>query len=120
IHQIERINGKEKKTIELLEAKVAALEKKVNGQKVEPKVKKGLKKSTPSYYDCLADCSRKGLCGKITKCTHHCKIKAPELAVRRDQEVQKFVSAYAQMGESAKNLFGFFFGNDSKNNGKVK
>ncbi|CAG8693895.1 24302_t:CDS:2 [Racocetra persica] len=88
--------------------------------KTEPKSKslKSLKRNASAYYHCLADCCSKGECGNITKCTHHCKTKAPALAVQRAQEVKKFTDAYIQMGESAKNLFGFFFGNNGK--GKTK
>jgi hypothetical protein len=83
--------------------------------KTESKSKKG-KKNTPAYYDCVADSSRKGKCGNITKCTHDCKEKAPSLALQRAREIEKFANAYYQMGESVKSLFGHFFGN----NGKVK
>jgi hypothetical protein len=71
--------------------------------------KKKIKKTKPSpvdYYNCLLTSAQQGWYDpksgtkkKITACCKDCKLNAPSLAVKRQQEVRKLITSYRQVGE---------------------
>jgi len=70
-----------------------------------------IKPSSIDYYNCLLTQAQQGWFNpktgkkqKITACCKDCKLKAPILSEQRQQEVQKLVVSYQQVGESLKKL----------------
>ena len=89
------------------------LPKKVKSNKSRPKKSSSRSKTKHSpidYYNCLLTYANQnwhdkgGTKKKITACCKDCKMHAPVLRKQRDQEIQKAVNAYKEMGESLTKL----------------
>lgn len=72
----------------------------------KPKSAKKTKTSPVDYYNCLLTQAQQGWHDpksgtkkKITACCKDCKLNAPALAVKRQQEVKKLITSYRQVGE---------------------
>ena len=89
-------------------------------EKVKKKIKKKrtnlptkIKSSKPSpvdYYNCLLTKAQNnwldqtGTKKKITACCKDCKINAPSLNKQREQELNKLITSYKQVGDSLAKL----------------
>ncbi len=88
--------------------------KKTKSKKLLPVVKTTQKKTKPSsvdYYNCLLLKAQNdwldpitGKKNQITACCKDCKTNAPVLNKQRQQEIQKLIVSYHQVGQSLKTL----------------
>ena len=87
---------------------------KIKKKKILPKPTKKTKRTKPSpvgYYNCLLTKAQTGWLDpqtgqrkKITQCCKDCKMNAPTLNKQREQELNKLITSYQQVGASLKKL----------------
>ncbi|MDR1670583.1 MAG: hypothetical protein LBR43_02585 [Spiroplasmataceae bacterium] len=62
------------------------------------------KQKTEGYYQCLCQETQKGLKGSIIQATKFCKNNSTEVVKKRNDEINKIMKSYQQIGVSLTKL----------------